>query len=107
MLAAQGVGAPDAASDGDEPSGFAALAEAAMTLWLLGAGDDLRALAERIVARHAHAALAQPIAHGALLRVAAHLGAPPRQVVVVSRDLDGRPRRCGAGAPGRCARARR
>ena len=30
VLAAQGIGAPDAASDGDEPSGLAALAEAAV-----------------------------------------------------------------------------
>ena len=33
VLAAQGVAAPDAASDGDEPSGLSALADAAVSLW--------------------------------------------------------------------------
>ena len=37
VLAAQGIAAPDAASDGDEPSGPSALADAAVSLWLLGA----------------------------------------------------------------------
>ncbi|MET0780355.1 MAG: DUF255 domain-containing protein, partial [Microbacterium sp.] len=73
VLAAQGIETPDAASDGDEPSGYAALAEAAVSLWQLGASDELRGLAERIVARHSTAALAQPLAYGALLRVAARL----------------------------------
>lgn len=86
VLAAQGVTAPDAASDGDEPSGAAALAEAAAALWILGAGDRFRALSERIVVVHAERALAQPLAHGALLRVAAALATPPRQLVVVADD---------------------
>ncbi|GAA1967448.1 thioredoxin domain-containing protein [Microbacterium deminutum] len=86
VLAEQGVGAPDAASDGDEPSGFAALAGAAASLWLLGAGESYRGLAERIVTAHAVDALAQPLAYGALLRVAAQLATPPRQIVVVSAD---------------------
>lgn len=89
VLAAHGVAAPDAASDGDEPSGYAAVAEAAAALWTLGASDDLRALAERIVSRHASAALAQPLAYAAMLRVAASLAMPPRQVVVVGRPLEG------------------
>lgn len=88
VLAAQGVYAPDAASDGDEPSGLAALAEAALGLWLLGGGDEFRATAERIVAAHSAPALAQPFAHGAMLRVAAGLATPPRQVVVVTDDAD-------------------
>ncbi|MCP2637762.1 DUF255 domain-containing protein [Microbacterium sp. HD4P20] len=86
VLAAQGIGAPDAASDGDEPSGRAALAEAAVALWLLGAGDRYRAIAERVVSPHVRAALAQPLAYGALLRVAATLATPPRQVVIVLPD---------------------
>ena len=86
MLAAQGLGAPDAASDGDEPSGVAALAGASVALWLLGAGDEHRALAERLVAAHSAAALAEPLAHSALLRVAALLAVPPRQVVVIADD---------------------
>ncbi len=84
VLAQQGVAAPDAASDGDEPSGVAALAAAAVALWLLGGGEPYRALAERIVAEHAAGALAQPLAHGALLRVAASLAVPPHQLVVVT-----------------------
>ncbi|SFS09094.1 hypothetical protein SAMN04487846_2486 [Microbacterium sp. cf046] len=86
VLASQGIEAPDEASDGDEPSGFAALADAAVSLWLLGATDDLRGLAERIVARRSAAALAQPLAYGALLRVAAVLSRPPRQIVVIAED---------------------
>ena len=86
VLAAQGVNAPDAASDGDEPSGFAALADAALALWQLGGGDDLRELAGRIVCRHAGAALEQPLAYSALLRVAAQLTGAPQQMVVVTDD---------------------
>ena len=47
--------------------------DAAVSLWILGAGDDLRGLAETVVSAHATAALAQPFAYGALLRVAARL----------------------------------
>ncbi|MEU1972747.1 DUF255 domain-containing protein [Microbacterium sp. NPDC019599] len=83
VLAASGVIAPDAASDGDEPSGVAAIAGASAALWLIGGGEGDRELAERLVAAHAGAALAQPLAHSALLRVAALLAQPPRQVVVV------------------------
>jgi len=86
VLAAQGVNAPYSASDGDEPSGFAALADAALALWQLGGGDDLRELAGRIVRRHAGAALEQPLAYSALLRVAAQLTGAPRQMVVVTDD---------------------
>ncbi|MBW9121054.1 thioredoxin domain-containing protein [Microbacterium trichothecenolyticum] len=86
VLSRQGIGAPDAASDADEPSGAASVAEAAAALWVLGAGDRYRSIAERLVAAHARSALAQPLAYGALLRVAASLAEPPRQVVVVTDD---------------------
>jgi uncharacterized protein YyaL (SSP411 family) len=86
VLASQGVGAPDASSDGDEPSGPAALAAASLSLWTLGAGDRFRGVAERIVSASGPAALAQPLAHGALLRVASHLARGPRQIVVVADD---------------------
>ena len=79
---------PDAASDGDEPSGVAALAGASTALWLLGAGDEHRALAEQLVAAHSAEALAEPLAHSALLRVAALLAVPPRQVVVIADEPD-------------------
>ncbi len=88
VLAAQGVAAPDAASDGDEPSGLAAIAETATLLWMLGAGDSHRDLAERIIGAHAADALRQPLAYGALLRSAAALAVPPRQLVVVTPDPD-------------------
>ncbi|WP_106814427.1 thioredoxin domain-containing protein [Microbacterium timonense] len=91
VLTQQGIGAPDAASDGDEPSGPASLAEAAVRLWMLGAGDRYRESAERIVAAYAPAALAQPLAFGAMLRAAAALAAAPRQVVVVVPDQDHAP----------------
>ena len=86
VLAAQGIGTADAASDGDEPSGAAAVAGAATALWLFGAGEEFRVMAERVVSEHASAALAQPLAYGALLRVAAELAQPPRQLVVVGGD---------------------
>jgi len=86
VLAQQGIGAPDAASDGDEPSGPAALAGAAALLWLLGADGAYRERAEALVAAHAPAALAQPLAYGALLRVAATLAVAPRHLVVVTPD---------------------
>lgn len=86
VLAAQGFAAADAASDGDEPSGPAALAEAALALWMLGAGHQYRDVAERIVADGGQDALAQPLAHGALLRVAAGLVTAPRQIVVVTGE---------------------
>ncbi|MFK4836201.1 thioredoxin domain-containing protein [Microbacterium sp. ZW T2_14] len=88
VLTGQGIGAPDAASDADEPSGPAALGEAAAALWTLGAGDQYRSFAERLVATHASAALAQPLAYGALLRVATTLAVAPRQLVVVTDDAD-------------------
>jgi uncharacterized protein YyaL (SSP411 family) len=89
VLSQQGIGAPDAASDADEPSGAASVAEAAAALWVLGAGDPYRVTAERLVSAHAPAALAQPLAYGALLRVAAGIAEPPRQVVVVTDDPRG------------------
>ncbi|TQJ31609.1 thioredoxin domain-containing protein [Microbacterium sp. SLBN-146] len=88
VLSAQGMGAPDAASDADEPSGLAALAETALALWQLGAGESYRVFAEECVARHRDAALAQPLAHGTLLRVGAGLAVAPRQIVVVADSAD-------------------
>ncbi|HKP08533.1 MAG TPA: thioredoxin domain-containing protein, partial [Microbacterium sp.] len=45
-----------------------------------------RSIADQLIAAHTPAALAQPLAYGALLRVAAGLAEPPRQVVVVTDD---------------------
>lgn len=88
VLSAQGVEAPAEASDGDEPSGPASIALASLDLWRLGAGEEWRRIAQRIVAFHGRGALAQPLAHGALLRAAAGLVMAPRQVVVVAADAD-------------------
>ncbi len=71
-------------SDGDLPSGAAAVAASALTAWRLGAGERYRAAAEAVVREHSARALAQPFAYGTLLQVAAGLAEPPRQVVVVS-----------------------
>ena len=86
VLAAQGIATPDAASDGDEPSGPSALADAVVSLWRLGGPGELRAVAERIVVANAAGALEQPLAYGAMLRVAAELAQPPRQLVVVAEE---------------------
>ena len=88
VLSAQGVEAPAEASDGDEPSGPASIALAALDLWRLGAGERWRRIAERIVAAHAPRALAQPLAHGALLRAATGLVEAPRQLVIVAESVD-------------------
>ncbi|WP_344819497.1 thioredoxin domain-containing protein [Microbacterium soli] len=89
VLAAQGIvrGADD--GDGDLPSGPAALASAHLTAWLLGAGQEHRVRADRLVAGVAGRALQHPIAYGAILRVAAGLAVPPRQVVAVISTRDG------------------
>ncbi|MFJ4225629.1 thioredoxin domain-containing protein [Microbacterium sp. NPDC089695] len=89
LLAAQGIAhAPDQ-TDGDLPSSDAAVASAALTAWRLGAGDRYRDAAEKRVRAHATSATAQPFAHGSLLRVAAGLIEPPRQIVVVTDDARG------------------
>jgi uncharacterized protein YyaL (SSP411 family) len=83
VLGAQGLRAAGVPSDGAAPSGPSALAAAALLLWQLGAGERYRAAAESVVRAGAPAALAAPIAHGALLQVAAGLAAAPHQLVVV------------------------
>lgn len=86
VLAAQRIPVAGDDGDGDLPSGPAALAAAHLTAWRLGAGEQHRARAEALVARLATRAVEHPIAYGALLRVAAGLARPPRQIVaVVSR----------------------
>lgn len=89
LLTARGIAASPDQTDGDLPSGAAAVAAAALTAWRLGAGDRYRDAAESRVAEHASSALGQPFAHGSLLRVAAGLVDPPRQVVVVTDDPAG------------------
>lgn len=85
-----GIQAPPAdEADIDRPSGPSALADAALTLWELGAGERYRRAAENIVRDRLARAAVEPFANGALLRVAARLAAPPRQIVVVAEtDAD-------------------
>jgi uncharacterized protein YyaL (SSP411 family) len=83
VLQAQGMTLAPDASDGDQPSGPSALAGACLDLWMLGAGERYRDLTARIIAAHSSEALARPLAFGELLRVAALLAEPPRQLVVV------------------------
>lgn len=88
VLTAQGITAAGEGSDGDEPSGDAAIAGACLDLWLLGAGEEYRARASGIVASRVAEAFGRPLGYGALLAVAVGLAAAPRQIVVVSDDID-------------------
>ena len=89
VLAAQQIPGADDGTDGDLPSGSAALAAASLTAWRLGAGEEHRSRAETLVEERAIRALAQPFGSGAILRVAAALIEPPRQIVVVTADPNG------------------
>ncbi len=83
VLAGQGMQPQGVPSDGAAPSGPSAFAAAALDLWRLGAGERYRAAAETLVRAAAPAALAAPLAYGAILDVALGVATPPRQVVVV------------------------
>lgn len=89
VLIAQGVTPAPDQTDGDLPSGAAAVASAALAAWRLGAGERYRQAAAAAVRALGARALEQPFAHGSLLRVAAGLAEPPRQVVVVTSDRSG------------------
>ncbi|MFD5226768.1 thioredoxin domain-containing protein [Microbacterium sp. NPDC058342] len=89
VLAAYDIATAGDESDGDLPSGPAALASAHLTAWWLGAGDVHRERAQELVAGVVGRALQHPIAYGALLRVAGGLVRPPRQVVAVVGSRDG------------------
>ena len=86
VFVASGIAPSPDTSDGDLPSGPAALALAALAAWRLGAGESYRQAASDVVTAHVARALEQPFAHGALLRAAAGLVDAPRQVVVVASD---------------------
>lgn len=89
VLVAEGIALSPDNSDGDLPSGPSALALAALAAWQLGAGERYRQQAEALCASGGVRALAQPFAHGGLLRAAAGLATPPRQLVVVTDNPDG------------------
>jgi len=98
LLTAQGVASAPDQTDGDLPSDAAAIALAALGAWRLGAGDAYRTAAEGVVRAHADRAREQPFAHGSLLRAAAGLLEPPRQLIVVTAERDGALARAAAGA---------
>ena len=89
LLSAQGIATSPDQTDGDLPSDAAAVAGAALTAWWLGAGDRYREAVVSTVSALAARSLEQPFAHGTLLRVAAGLAVPPRQLVVVTTDRVG------------------
>ncbi|WP_431071507.1 thioredoxin domain-containing protein [Microbacterium phyllosphaerae] len=89
LLAAHGIAASPDQTDGDLPSDAAAVAIAALSAWRFGAGDRYREAAVERVRAHAAQAVSQPFAHGSLLRVAAGLVDPPRQIVVVTEAPEG------------------
>ncbi|MBZ4485770.1 DUF255 domain-containing protein [Microbacterium sp. cx-55] len=78
-------------ADIDRPGGASAVADAALTLWELGVGEEYRGIAERIVRDGIARAVAEPFAHGSLLGVAARLTTAPRQIVVVVAEAAGDP----------------
>lgn len=84
------LGAPEIDdADTDRPSGEAALAEAAVTLWRLGAGERYRQRARTIVSARAARAVEDPFSHAAVLRVAWLVESAGRQIVVIAdRDDD-------------------
>lgn len=84
LLAEHGIAASPDQTDGDLPSDAASVAAASLAAWRLGAGDRYREAAAARVREHATEAIAQPFAHGSLLRVAAGLVDAPRQIVVVT-----------------------
>src|SRR5690606_20334692 len=86
VLAARGLAVDADRTEGATPSGAALLADAAARLAALTAERDYRAVAERALAPSLGPALERPIAYGATLAVAARLGAPTAELVVVRPD---------------------
>ncbi len=86
VLRALGLPPTPDSGDGDEPSGHAALALAAIQLANLGAGDEYRDLAQTIVNERWPRAIASPLASGSTLYAAALLSRPATQLVVIAAD---------------------
>lgn len=89
VLEAQAVARAADGSDGDLPSGTAALAAAHLAAWTLGAGEEHRTAASDLLSAVAGRAVAEPFAYGATLRAATRLARVPRQIVVVTDTPDG------------------
>lgn len=89
VLAAHAIPAAADGGDGDLPSGTSARAAAELTAWRLGAGEQHRERAAALVSARAAQAMRQPFGSGSLLRVAAGLARPPRQIVAVTSEPRG------------------
>jgi len=83
VLAAHGIAIDSDPSEGAYPSGLSAMADAAHRLYLLSADRRYEDAARAAIESVASLAVAQPIAFGAALSVAAALTKKVRQLVVV------------------------
>jgi uncharacterized protein len=86
VLVARGLALPTDPAEGATPSGVTACADAAWRLFVLGAGDRYRELAERAMRSVAGIAVERPLAFGGALALMARLDAPLVQLVTVVPD---------------------
>jgi hypothetical protein len=86
VLASRGLVLPDDPAEGATPSGTTACADAAWRLYMLGAGEQYRELAERAMRSVASVAIERPIAFGGALELMARIAAPLVQLVTVVPD---------------------
>lgn len=86
VLAAQGLSTEADISDGAHPSGLSAMATAAHTLFALTSDAQYRDAAEASMKLVGQLAAQQPISFGTALTLMSELGAPLRQLVVVTAD---------------------
>ncbi|MBH0099678.1 thioredoxin domain-containing protein [Salinibacterium sp. NSLL150] len=84
VLAAQGLSTEADISDGAHPSGLSAMAAAAHTLFALTGDAQYRDAAEASMKLVGQLAAQQPISFGTALTLMSELGAPLRQLVVVT-----------------------
>jgi len=89
VLAAQGLSTEADISDGAHPSGLSAMATAAHTLFALTGDAQYRDAAEASMKLVGQLAAQQPISFGTALTLMSELGAPLRQLVVVTGDEAG------------------
>ena len=106
VLAAQGLSTEADISDGALPSGLSAMAAAVHTLFALTGDAQYRDAAETSMKLAGHIAAQQPISFGTALTLMSELGAPLRQLVVVTADgADGVDGAAGGASPGEGATA--
>jgi len=86
VLAAQGLSTEADISDGAHPSGLSAMAAAAHTLFALTGDSQYRDAAETSMKLVGHLAAQQPVSFGTALTLMSELGAPLRQLVVVTGE---------------------